>query len=60
MPVRVDMTGFHRYGISIGRVPAVSGTIVALGPKGVTVKLSAALDGLDTVTIEPKRVVTAA
>jgi hypothetical protein len=57
MPVRIDMAGFHRYGISIGRVPAVSGRIVALGPKGVTVKLNAALNGLDTITIDPKRVV---
>ncbi len=53
------MTGFHRYGVSFGRSAPVRGTIVALGPAGVTVKLHAVLEGLDTVTVEPARVTAA-
>jgi hypothetical protein len=56
MAVMVDMAGFRRYGISVGQVPPVRGKIVALGPAGVTVKLTAVLAGLDTVTVEPARV----
>jgi hypothetical protein len=55
-PVQVNMAGFRRYGISIGdRVPPVDGRVVAVGLKGVTVKLDTVLEGLDTVTIESRR-----
>jgi hypothetical protein len=42
--------------VSVGDVSPVSGRIVALGPAGITVKLAAVLDGLDTVTVERARV----
>ena len=59
LPVMVDMAGFHRYGVAVAQTTPVSGTIVALGPAGITVKLDALLDGLDTVTLEPGRVTAA-
>ena len=57
MPVLVNLAGFQRYGISVDQPHPVSGRIVAVGPAGVTVKLNAVLDGLDTITVEPGRVV---
>jgi hypothetical protein len=59
MPVNVDMAGFQRYGVSVGHTAPVRGTIVALGPAGVTVKLHDVLEGLDTVTVDPARVTAA-
>jgi hypothetical protein len=57
MTVRVDLAGFTRYGFSIGRLPPARGKVVAVGPKGVTVKLEPAVAWLDTVTIERDRLV---
>jgi hypothetical protein len=59
MPVTVEMTGFRRYGVTLGRTPPASGRIVALGPAGVTVRFDAVLAGLDTVTVEGDRVKSA-
>jgi hypothetical protein len=60
MPVRVNMAGFRRHGISIAdRVRPVDGRVVAVGLKGVTVKLDTVLEGLDTVTIESRRLAAA-
>jgi len=56
MPVIVDMEGFHRYGVTVGHTAPVTGTIVALGRAGVTVRLDVVLEGFDTVTVEPARV----
>lgn len=57
MAVVVELSGFTRYGMSIGQLPPVHGKIVALGPRGITVKLEPGVAWLDTVTIEPERVV---
>src|SRR5207302_3818975 len=59
MPVIVDMGGFRRYGISLGEGTSARGTIVAVGPAGITIKLDDVLAGLDTVTKEPARVTAA-
>jgi hypothetical protein len=57
MPVVVDMTGFRRYGLSVGEeASVVCGTVVAIGPDGITVRLEARLLGLDTVTVAAERV----
>ena len=53
----VNLSGFRRYGVSVAQTPPVHGRIVALGRAGVTVKLNAVTEGLDTVTVKPDRVV---
>jgi hypothetical protein len=60
MPVVVDMAGFQRYGLSVGEeASVVCGTVVAMGPDGITVRLEARLLGLDTVTVAPELVTAA-
>jgi len=59
MPVLVDLTEFHRDGVSLEDAPAVGGKIVAVGWAGVTVRLNSVLRGLDTVTVKRRRVTTA-
>jgi len=56
MRVIVDLADFHRWGVTVRRTTPASGTIVALGPAGITVKLDAVPEGLDTVTVGADRV----
>jgi hypothetical protein len=59
MQVTVDLAGFHRWGVTVRRTTPASGTIVALGSAGITVRLDTVLEGLDTVTVDADRVTAA-
>jgi hypothetical protein len=52
----VDISGLQTPGVSIGGGVSAGGVIVAIGPSTITVKMSVAFGGSDTVEVPPDRV----
>lgn len=59
MNVMVDMAGFEHGGVSMGSGVSMGGTITAIGPGGITVKLHGSVGGIDTVTVAASQVAAA-
>lgn len=55
MNVMVNMAGFHAGSTSMGPGASARGTIAALGPQGITVKLEGTIGDVEVVTVEPER-----
>ena len=58
MNVTVDLSGFTKNGVSLGRA-STAGTIVAMGYEGITVQLHATVEGVSVVTVPFERVAVA-
>jgi hypothetical protein len=54
--VMVDIAGLQTPGVSVGGGVSAGGVIVAIGPSTITVKMSVAFGGSDTVEVPPDRV----